>query len=1035
MKVNFFTRFSLKNPTVIALFMVLVVGFGALQGFNMKTELMPNINVPVITVSTFYFGASPDDIQANVTAPLEKALSAVKGVKKVTSVSNENISMIIGEFDYSQDMDKAEQDIQAAVNRAALPDQVSDPKVSKVTFGGAPILIYSVTGGEKAEQEKLITEQLKPQLEAIAGVSEVEITGLTDDNIYIRLDSDKLKKYNLTLDSVKQALTGNNIAFPAGTAELGDKTVPIKISNKLKSVEQLGKIPVVMPNMPKPQQPMPSQNAEFTQLKDIAEITTGKEQPQLYSRVNGSSALIISIKKTDEGNSIEIADQAYSKIAEFEKSIGGDFKYTKIFDQASQVHGSIDGLLKEGILGAFFAVVIVALFLRNFRATIVAIVSIPLSMFITLLILPRLGITINMMSLAGMAVAVGRVVDDSIVVIENTYRRLHEDSTCNRNDLFGIAAQEVASAITSSTIATVAVFLPLALVSGIIGKIFAPFAYTVVISILASLLVAVTVVPMLSKILFTKANSLPEKKDFFLQKYYVSLLNWSLKKRWAIVVISVLVMVLSLGLVSRVGVQFLAQDNARNLTVKMAMTPGTKLDKTNEMAMKFEQVASEMTDLELVQSTVGAQNSANGFGFNTQGSDGATFLVVVKEGADIEASVENLRTKLISLENTETKFLLTTQNQSGTTENVEILVKGENIDDLREASELIAAEIKSIPELTNITNSLTEEKPEILIQVLPDRAVERGLSPVMVAGMVRGVLTEAEVTTIEHSGQTKKVILALDQATVQNVEKIKDLELSTMMGKVSLKEIAEVKLVDGPVSISRLDGHQYASVKADVLGTNTQTTATETLEKINNINSKLPKSVSYELSGSSEDIKESFTQMGIAIIIAVVMVYLVMVITFGEATSPFALLFSLPFAAAGGLLGLFVTQQPLSMSSLIGLLMLIGIVVTNAIVLVDRVQQNRVKGMAVNEALLEAGKVRLRPILMTAISTIMALVPLAVSSTEGALISEGLAIVVIGGLTLSTLLTLVVVPVAYSYLHQVKGRVIPETKATITRSK
>lgn len=1026
MKVNFFTRFSLKNPTVIALFMVLVVGFGALQGFNMKTELMPNINVPVITVSTFYLGASPDDIQANVTAPLEKALSAVKGVKKVTSVSNENISMIIGEFDYSQDMDKAEQDIQAAVNRAALPDQVSDPKVSKVTFGGAPILIYSVTGGEAAEQEKLITEQLKPQLEAIAGVSEVEITGLTDDNIYIRLDSDKLKKYNLTLDSVKQALTGNNIAFPAGTAEIGDKTVPIKISNKLKSVEQLGKIPIVVRT---------SQNAEFTQLKDIAEITTGKEQPQLYSRVNGSSALIISIKKTDEGNSIEIAKQAYSKIAEFEKSSGGDFKYTKIFDQASQVHGSINGLLKEGILGAFFAVVIVALFLRNFRATIVAIVSIPLSMFITLLILPRLGITINMMSLAGMAVAVGRVVDDSIVVIENTYRRLHEDSTCNRNDLFGIAAQEVASAITSSTIATVAVFLPLALVSGIIGKIFAPFAYTVVISILASLLVAVTVVPMLSKILFTKANSLPEKKDFFLQKYYVSLLNWSLKKRWAIVIISVLVMVLSLGLVSRVGVQFLAQDNARNLTVKMAMTPGTKLDKTNEMAMKFEKVASEMPDIELVQSTVGAQNSANGFGFNTQGSDGATFLVVVKEGADIEASVENLRTKLISLENTETKFLLTTQNQSGTTENVEILVKGENIDDLREASKLIAAEIKSIPELTNITNSLTEEKPEISIQVLPDQAAEKGLSPVMVAGMVRGILTESEATTIEHSGQTKKVILALDQATVRNVEKIKDLELSTMMGKVSLKEIAEVKLVDGPVSISRLDGHQYASVKADVLGTNTQTTATETLEKVNNINSKLPKSVSYELSGSSEDIKESFTQMGIAIIIAVVMVYLVMVIAFGEATSPFALLFSLPFAAAGGLLGLFVTQQPLSMSSLIGLLMLIGIVVTNAIVLVDRVQQNRVKGMAVNEALLEAGKVRLRPILMTAISTIMALVPLAVSSTEGALISEGLAIVVIGGLTLSTLLTLVVVPVAYSYLHQLKGRFIPETKATITSSK
>lgn len=1142
MKINFLTKFSLKNPTVIFLLIALIIAGGIYSASNLKSELMPNISVPLVTVSTFYPGASPQDILDNVTKPLEQAVSGVKGVDKVTSISNENISMVMCQFDFSADMDKAEQEIQQAVNKVSLPEQVVTPKVGQITFGGFPIQIYSFTGSSPEKLEKIMTDNVKPAMEGLDGISSVELTGISDKNIYISINADKLKEYNLTLDSVKQTLQANNISFPTGTVEIDSKTVPVRVSKKLLSLEDIRNIPLMsQPNIgatmgdafsaigegmgqlgqglgqlgqsmgalgqalgtnaqgtvllamiqqvqtdidkqtlvinnpaatpadkgaaqgllmrdqqmimsyrialndwlnkakasiPKGSSSAPKAKSapklntdkkisteakvKVVLLKDIAEIKTGSEKPSSYSRVNGQPALILSLSKTDDANTVEVADKINEKLHELKKEYGDDLKYTLIMDQAVEINKSVKGMLREAMLGALFAVLVIALFLRNIRATMVAVVSIPLSMLITLLLLPKFNITINMMSLAGMTIAIGRVVDDSIVVIENIYRRLQLDEGSKGADFVGLVTQEVASAITSSTITTVAVFLPLGLVSGMIGKIFAPFAVTVVIAILASLLVAVTVVPMLSKLMLLK-KTVHNEKEGLLQRYYRRLLDWSLRKRWAIVLISVGLMALSIGLVKQVGVHFLPQDTSGTLQVSMSLKPGTSLDITNEKAKAFENKVLSNQAVKTIQTTVGSSNMVTGMGANLQGSNGASFMIIVKHSENADKVAEELRKEAKTLENNDVKFNVQTQNRSGATEQVEVIVNGSDINTLRAAAEKIKTLMEGRSDVANITNNLSEEKPEVAIDVDAKKAADKGFSPIMVAGIVRNMITESEASTIDQNGKTISIMLSLDHASLNNLNKIADLEITGMSGTVKLKEIATVQQVKGPVSISQLDGNQYASIKGDVTGSNTQQVSKDILAMIDKHKAELPTGITYQMSGSSENINESFAQMGIAILVAIVMVYVVMLVTFGEAIAPFSILFALPFAAVGGLIGLYVSKQPISMSSLIGILMLIGIVVTNAIVYIDRVLSNKASGMNTHDALLEAGAVRLRPILMTAIATIMALLPLAAGASEGALISVGLGVTVIGGLTLSTLLTLVVVPVAYSYLDQIRS--------------
>lgn len=1152
---NLFTKFSLKNVVVLFLIVIMIVAGGIYSTGSIQQEAMPNISLPVITTSTLYIGAAPEDVAEKISRPMQKAISGIQGIQSVKTISNENISIIVVTFSYSKDMDKALKEVQDATDRVILPENAGKPVVSKVSMGGLPIMTYSIESAMNMQDlTKFVNDKLKPAISGVTGVSNIDVQGTRDEKIFVKLDNEKLSANNLTEQDISNTLIANNVSIPAGQININDKSMTVKISSKILSLNDLKAIPfIVLPNQTKligesmgkitagmtqlgtavgklgeavsaegngmtqigklvgtntqaiamlnmiqksesmvlaqqaiynnpastleekmkaqaiikqgqmgiqgAQQGLDtlinslskemSKSGKGTQgtpvltkassakgtggensnkitiktvfLKDIASVTSGEDKQTLYTRADLKAGMIINVYKNDDANTVSVSAQVRKALEDLSVA-NKNINFTKIEDASDTVKTSVEGMLKEGFLGALFAVLVIALFLRDIRATVIAVVSIPLSVLIALILFPKLNITINMITLAGITVAIGRIVDDSIVVIENIYRRIQEGDE-DREHLIESATREVSSAITSSTITTVAVFAPLGLVSGIIGKFFVPFAITVVICMLASLLVAVTIVPVMCKLMIVNRNSKHKHKDSKIIKTYIRVLSAALKRKGMVIAISLTLMAISLGLVFKVGIQFMPSDTTSVLEAKLSLAPGTSVIKTNEASMIFENYLNNNNDVKTVVSSVGDNSgSATGINTNIQGSNQANLIIVLKDGIDYNAASNKISTYAKGLEIDNESIAIRTVSSTGQRDSFNINVKGDNMKDIEKAATLITNSLRGVKDFTNLSNDLAQKKKEIAVEIDNDKAAQKGLTPIMVAGIVRGMMTDTTIMTIKNDNKDVSVQLGFKNDDINSLEKVKNLRISIMGIAFKLMDVANISEKYGPVSISELDGNQYASISADINGNDTQTISTNALKKVDAIQSTLPKGVTYSLGGSSKDIADGFSQMGLAMAAAVLLVYVVMVLAFGEATAPFAILFSLPFAAVGAIIALFITGESLTMPSMIGMLMLIGIVVTNAIVLLDRVQSNRKKGMAINESLLEAGSIRLRPIFMTAIATIMALMPLALGFSKGTVISQGLGIVVIGGLSLSTLLTLIIVPVMYASLEGIKEK-------------
>lgn len=1173
---SIFTRFSLKNILVIFLMIAMLVAGGVYSAGSIQTEMMPNIQFPFIYVITVYPGAAPDEIAESISRPIQKAVSGVQGINKVESVSNENLSMVMVSFNFSKDMEKAEREVQDAVNKVTVPEKAQKPSVMRIGYGSIPVIGYAVSAGNKSEDElsKLMNDKVQPSISGIKGVGGVGVEGLYDKNVFIKLDEKKLKDNGLTSQDVQQALSANDLSFPMGTVDISGKSMPLRVSRKITSLNDIKSIPVIVPpdtskimgdsmskmgeaiggvytavgqmgkamgdmgmgmtdmgkgmadigsmlgsnmqavgilaEMQKNQNTiltqnvilsnsdasqedkakakqaimiasqtniamqqmldgllkkaadeagkaslkagkqagvkkqdsinmkMPSENNAKTQddsgtqpkielktvfLGDLGDVTFEKPEGTSYSRMNLKDTVTFYVFKNDGSNTVQIAKDVEKKVEELRKETG--LEINKVMDTSTYITSSINGMTREGLFGALFAILVIAIFLRDLRATLIAVISIPLSVIIALIIMPRFGITLNMMSLSGMAVAVGRIVDDSIVVIENIYRRLTRSKDADDN-LIQNATKEVSSAITSSTITTVAVFLPLGFVEGFVGRVFMSFAITVASCIAASLLVAITVVPVFGKLTMMKRPPKLKKDTSIIENGYKKLLSGALSRRWIVVLTSIVLLVLSSFMVSRLGVQFLPPEESKTILANLSLPAGSSLDATNKESLKMEEYLTKNPKVETVLATVGDTGSSGAsFGAN-QSMNQAGITIIVKDNADAGEALKEIKAKAKTFENGNVKWKVAAMDNYGSGAKLEVVVTGDDLNNIKIASETAAAKLKEVTELSNIANNLADKKPEISINVDSVKAAEKGLNPIFVAGLVRSVLNYDKISTVEVQGKSVDLRMGIGKKDLSSIEKIRNFQLKGMTGEVvKVGEIADVTLQDGPVSISERDGKRYASVTADISSKDTAKVSAAADKKLEAIRAKYP-DVKITVGGSVDDINSSFSQMGMAMLIAILLVFIILVLTFKEAAASFAILFSLPFAAVGALFALVIANRPLSMSGMVGLLMLIGIVVTNAIVLVDRVQANRRKGMVIREALIEAGSVRLRPIIMTAAATVMALLPLALGFSEGAIISEELGIVVIGGLTMSTLLTLIVVPVAYSILEGIKSFFVRE---------
>lgn len=1046
-------HFVIKNKFAVWLLTIIVAAAGLYAGLNMKEETIPDISTPVLTVSTTYPGATPKEVADQVSEPIEKRLENLSGVNTVSSSSSENVSTMQIEYRFSKDMDEAEKEAKEALSDVDLPDQAKDPNVSSISIDAFPILSLSVSNRDQPlpQLTETVKDKVVPELEGTEGVSSVEVSGQTVNKVELDLNEDKMVEQGLDKKSVKQAIQGSAVTFPLGVVRFDDSEKSVLVDGDVDSVKDLKNVRIPLTpgagqggqqktSASKKMKQGRSQSAQgqdtaaqgkeaqsqqtaklkSVKLKDIADVNLVSKSDSI-SRTNGKRSIGIQIVKGSEANTVDVANRVKDKVAQLE-SDNGDMSIVTMLDQAEPIEDSVNTMLSKALLGALFAVIIIMLFLRDVRSTIISIVSIPMSLLIALLVLNQLDITLNIMTLGAMTVAIGRVVDDSIVVIENIYRRMAlSTETLTGGVLIREATKQMFMPILSSTIVTIAVFLPLALVTGPVGQMFMPFALAVVFALSASLLVAITIVPMLAHAMFKKGLSQRRRKHRGpgpIVGFYKKALNGVLNHKLISFGIAILMLVGSLLLVPRIGTSFLPSQGQKFLVATYSSEPGQTRDDVEDIAGKAEKYLLDRDGVKTLQYSVGGGNP-----MSPGNSNDALFFVEYQD--DVQHFDAEKDKVLAHLQKQTNKGEWGSQDMGAAPDSgrLTMYVYGDTLDDVQPAVGKLTDRIKKEDTFSNVDTSLSESYDQYTLLADQKKMRQYGLSAAQVGSALQQTGEQDVLTTVQKDDEDVNVYFATQKQGYDNLDDLKNTKIKSPLGqKVALKKVVDVKKGQSPDTITRRGGRIYAEVTTDMETDDAGAATQEMKETVDDLD--LPSAVDVEFGGVTQDMNEAFTQLGLAMLAAIAIVYLVLVITFGGALAPFAILFSLPFTVIGGLLALYVSGATLSVSAMIGALMLIGIVVTNAIVLIDRVIHQEKEGLSTREALLEGGMTRLRPILMTALATIGALAPLAVGleGGGGGLISKGLGITVIGGLTSSTVLTLFIVPVVYEFLMKFRRK-------------
>ncbi|MFE4466275.1 efflux RND transporter permease subunit [Oerskovia sp. NPDC056781] len=1019
-------RTSLANRAVVALATIAIAVFGIVSMGSLKQELIPSLQIPTAAVVAVYPGSAPAIVEQQVTAPLETAARGVDGVEDVTSSSSTGMSVTTVQFTYGTEMDLAAQQLQTAVTRVSsqLPADV-DPTVVTGSVDDLPVVQLAVSGGaDETALADTVNSVVVPALEEVADVRSVAVSGIADQQVTIDLDVAALAAAGLSPAQVTTILQDNGVVIPAGTVAAGDRTLSVQVGTAVTSTDDLINLPLVAaPSAAAP-------GAAPVTLGDVATVTVAPQPATSYSRLDGEPALAVAITKTPAGNTVEVSHAVQSAIEDMNGALEAkDVRVEVVFDQAPFIEESIEGLATEGLLGLVFAVVVILLFLTSLRSTLVSAVSIPLSLFVTFIVMNATGYTLNILTLGAMTVAIGRVVDDSIVVIENIKRHLSYGE--QKTAAILKAVKEVGGAITASTVCTVAVFLPIALVGGMVGELFRPFAMTVAIAMAASLFVALTIVPVLAywfikapvvpadpeqaKVLADQAREVAEAKERrgLWQRGYLPTLRAALRHPAITLTIAVAVLAGTVALVPRLETNFLGDSGQDTLTVTETFAPGTSLATQDTAAREVEETLLGLDVVDTVQTTVGSAGGPEAAFFGGGGSPQATFSLTLDADADGVAAQQQVRDAVADLGGEDSEGITVAGADAAFgSSTVDLVVRAPDTETLAAAADQVQQVAEDTEGASEVTNNLASAQSTIQVTVDRDAAAAVGLTETQVAGTVASLMSPSPVGTVNLGDGPVQVRVAVGQAPA-TVDELQALVVPTAAGVVPLTQIASIEEVDVPTSISRVNGERSATIAVTPAGQDLGTLTTALTAAIDDL--ELPGGATVELGGVATQQADAFADLGLALLVAIAIVYLVMVATFRSLLQPFILLVSIPFAATGALLLLLATGTPLGVPALIGMLMLVGIVVSNAIVLIDLINQYRAQGRGLDEAVMEGSRKRLRPIVMTAAATIFALTPMAIGITGGgSFISQPLALVVIGGLLSSTLLTLVVVPVLYT---------------------
>ncbi|MGO1051347.1 efflux RND transporter permease subunit [Crossiella sp. CA198] len=1024
-------RLSLANRALVALIAIVAAVFGAFAIPSLKQELLPSLEFPAATVVAAYPGSSPELVEDQVSIPVENAVRAIKGVDKVTSTSREGSSTVQVQFQYGTVVSDAVNDIQQALNRIAkqLPQDVEPDVIVGSTDSLPAVVLAASADGELKDLAQKLDRSVVPELQRLTGVREASITGAPKQIVTITPDNAKLLAAGLAPTAVAEALRANGISIPAGSITNGDKSLSVQVGQQLGSLKDLQNL-YLTPSATGGG--AASRAAKPAKLGEVAVIKETESPATSLTRTNGKQSLGISVTLAPDGNAVDVSHAVRDKLGSLAEAVGGNAKLDVVFDQAPFVEKSVEGLTTEGALGLGFAVIIILIFLLSIRSTLVTAVSIPLSLVIALIVLWTGDLSLNMLTLGALTIAVGRVVDDSIVVLENIKRHLGYGEEKREAVLDGV--REVAGAVTSSTLTTVAVFLPIAVVGGMVGELFAPFALTVTVALLASLLVALTIIPVLAY-WFLKPAVLPEDEEEarevlraqvekerrgLMQRMYVPILRWVTRRRWLTVIAALLVFGGTLALVPQLQTNFLDSSGQNTIALQQKLPIGSSLQATDAAAKKVEDVLKDTPEVKTYQVNVGSAGGFAAFG-GGGGSNSASYSVTLNDGVDTPKVEARLRERTKALSDAGDITVGAGGGGGGLgASNLEVNVEASDPAALRTAADKVTETVQSISGVTDVASDLGDSAPRVQITLNREAAGKLGLSDQAVGQLLAQAFRGATVGQISVEGKRQDVLLSGGLAP-ENLNQIKAYPLITAGGPVRLDSVAEVKQVDAPVQIKRINGSRSATVKATPVGQNLGEVTTQLRQKLDAL--KLPGGAAYSIGGVSAEQQKAFSDLGMALLVAIAIVFVIMVATFQSLIQPLILLVSIPFAATGAIGLLLITGKALGVPALIGMLMLVGIVVTNAIVLIDLMNQYRRDGLSVREAVIEGGRHRLRPIVMTAAATIFALIPMALGLTGGGgFISQPLAIVVIGGLVSSTVLTLLLVPTLYTVVENIKQR-------------
>lgn len=1013
-----FAQAFIKHHVMTILLYILVVVFGFYSFQNLPLALMPSMEVPAAVVYATYPGAGPEDIEQQVTKKLEGAVAGLSGLDTLQSTSSENMAMLVIQFTNHTDMDQAMTDLRDKVAqvKSQLPDDASDPTVMSIDIDSMPVVSVALRGNDLASLQSIAEDEIQPALERLDGVASVDISGGYEQEIAVHTDASRLKGYNLTISSIGQQLGADNIAIPGGELDNGSQTLAVRTDGEYSSIDDVKNALISLPA------------GGTVRLSQIADVSMQPKDQDAISKVDGEECIILSVNKQSGSNTVQIAELAKAEFDSLLKS-NDSLQWNIVMDQSDYINMTVDNAIQNIWMGVLFAAIVLFLFLRDFGATMAVTIAMPCCILFTFLIMNVLGITLNMMSLGGITLGVGMIVDNSIVVLENifTYRADGYD----RMDACTKGTGEVIGAVIASTLTTVAVFLPIALSGGMAGMMFKEFCITIVALLLSSLIISVTLVPLLCYFLLgsTKQKSVKPQgsgatpiTEKPLSRAYRSSLNSLITHRWAGIALTVVICIVSVLSVSQAGMELIPEMDEGQVSVTVSMPNGSTMEDTAAIEDRIAAIAVDtIPELEQIYYSTGSSTSI------MSSSSGASVTISLvdldqrdRSSADI---AKQLRRDLQDIAGCELTVSTSSTMSMSTDSDISVELTGDDYDQLAETADDLANQIGALPDAINVESSAGEQTPRVAVKINRENASRFGLSATAIGGLVRGELTGSTATTLRMNGEEYDVTVAGDEDVATSLDALRSMQIPTMTGgTVPLSMVADVYTELSPQSIVRKNQKETVTIT----GESESGDSNAIKAAVDDIVAKyeLPDGVEVgEGDTAASQIAETTGTLMLALAVAIMLVYFILATQFNSFSLPIAIMLILPIGLLGSMILLWPTGNHVSMVALLGVIILAGTVVNSSIVLIDYTLQRRQRGEDKNTAILNACPRRVRPVLMTAMTTILGLVPMVCSSGEGSEMMKPMGVVMMTGMVISTIATLFITPVYYSLTDSVASRI------------